>query len=84
VHRVEARSRELTLMRMPSMATPHLSATSPTISAISNAIASRSVTTDWTARAPTTCRSVVCARSMSAWRRSVIPNAARYGLLIWK
>ena len=56
----------ISLMRIPSMATPHLSATSPTISAISNAMASRSVTTLWTARAPTTWRRVVCARSMSA------------------
>jgi hypothetical protein len=35
----------MSLMRIPSIATPHLSATSPTISAISNAMASRSVTT---------------------------------------
>jgi len=34
----------ISLIRIPSMVTPHLSATSPTISAISNAIASRSVT----------------------------------------
>lgn len=74
----------ISLMRMPSMVTPHLSATSPTISAISNAIASRSVTTLWTARAPTTWRKVVWARSIRACRRSVIPKAARYGLQIWK
>jgi hypothetical protein len=67
----------MSLMRMPSIATPHLSATSPTISAISNAMASRSVTTDCTARAPTTCRRVVCARSVRACRRSVIPKAER-------
>lgn len=35
----------MSLMRILSIETPHLSATSPTISAISNAIASRSVTT---------------------------------------
>jgi hypothetical protein len=60
-----------------------LSATSETISAISNAMFSRSVTTDCTARAPTTWRRVVWARSMRALRRSLMPKAERYGLLIW-
>jgi len=36
----------MSLMRIPSIATPHRSAISPTISAISKAMASRSVTTD--------------------------------------
>jgi hypothetical protein len=40
-------------------------------------MASRSVTTDCTARAPTTCRKVVCARSVRACRRSVMPKAER-------
>ena len=74
----------ISLIRIPSMATPHLSATSPTISAISKAIASCSVTRLWTARALMMYWSVVWARLTRAWRRSVIPKAAQKGLQIWK
>jgi len=53
--------------------TPKFSAGPLMTSAISAATSSRSVTSDWSVRAPTTFRSVVWARSTSVPRTSAMP-----------